>query len=330
MENLFHPDSGQARMNKERMYRKLFGSLRHIAEMASGQIGFDRSRLDKSIETMAASKLVSPNVFGIYNDILLAISNQDAAQLEALLNALTVAGLGYEDIVISAYQDGSFAPAKGERYTRYFNADSSSPVLLMTPSSEAEERIRSIADEAFDIIEKNCPELGSEISELISELVLCSTDDSDEGDFGSVSCFMLWGAMILNIDIIEDPLQFVESVAHESGHVKLFAYSTEEPLVHNPPQELYSSPLRADPRPMDGIFHATYVLARMHWTAREIYQSGNVDGSTQKRLVQNMEYYRNGFDGGMDAINTHAELSTIGNKLINDAAQYMSSESGIS
>jgi hypothetical protein len=49
----------------------------------------------------------------------------------------------------------------------------------------------------------------------------------------------------------------VQMLAHESSHNLLFGFSADESLVENSPEELFPSPLRMDPRPMDGICHAT-------------------------------------------------------------------------
>ncbi|MBL6431916.1 MAG: hypothetical protein HPM95_15385 [Alphaproteobacteria bacterium] len=57
---------------------------------------------------------------------------------------------------------------------------------------------------------------------------------------------------------------------HEAAHGTLFAMSPVEFYVFNPENERYSSPLRLDPRPLDGIYHATFVLARMHIAMREL------------------------------------------------------------
>jgi HEXXH motif-containing protein len=54
-------------------------------------------------------------------------------------------------------------------------------------------------------------------------------------------------------------------LTHEAAHSLLLGYTLGAPLVESDPAERFSSPLREDLRPMDGIVHATYVLARMHY-----------------------------------------------------------------
>jgi HEXXH motif-containing protein len=54
----------------------------------------------------------------------------------------------------------------------------------------------------------------------------------------------------------------------------LFGFGMGKPLVENHEHERYTSPLRGDPRPMDGVVHATYVVARMHYAVTRMLDSG--------------------------------------------------------
>jgi HEXXH motif-containing protein len=103
--------------------------------------------------------------------------------------------------------------------------------------------------------------------------VLVVADDATM-HFEAGSSYRLWGAMLLNAVRRKTRIEIIESVAHENAHSRLFGLCTEEPAVQNPDQELYPSPLRVDPRPMDGVYHATFVSARMHWTMSRVIASG--------------------------------------------------------
>ena len=72
-------------------------------------------------------------------------------------------------------------------------------------------------------------------------------------------------------------LDTAQALAHESGHNLLFGFCASESLVENADEELFASPLRADPRPMDGVFHATYVVARMHQTLTRLLEANVLD-----------------------------------------------------
>lgn len=69
-----------------------------------------------------------------------------------------------------------------------------------------------------------------------------------------------------------DPVGTSEALVHELAHQKLFGLGVEfesaSRIVINPPEELYPSPLRGNPRPMAALLHATY--AWLHIVALDL------------------------------------------------------------
>ena len=84
---------------------------------------------------------------------------------------------------------------------------------------------------------------------------------------------MLWGGIIINADRKDGPLGMVQMLVHESAHNLLFGYAVDGHLVENDEEERYSSPLRPDPRPVEGIYHATFVVARMFMAVKSLLDS---------------------------------------------------------
>jgi HEXXH motif-containing protein len=115
-------------------------------------------------------------------------------------------------------------------------------------------------------------------------------------DFDGGSSFYLWGAVVLNSARLETPAQMAETYAHEAGHAYLLGSTLGAPLVENDPAERYVSPLRADLRPMDGIVHASFVLARMVWCVERMLDQGGVPVSERDvmagRLALNLRRFR--------------------------------------
>ena len=142
--------------------------------------------------------------------------------------------------------------------------------------------------------------------------------------FDGASAFMLWGAIIINSNRPEGALAMAQMLAHESAHNLLFGLSADDSLVENSPEELFASPLRVDPRPMDGIYHATFVTARMHRVVRRLSESGvlssEMQGIAQKEMTDNARLFANGFE----TVQRHAKLTALGAALMEGASQYMS------
>ena len=103
----------------------------------------------------------------------------------------------------------------------------------------------------------------------------------------------------------------------------LFGFCTEEPLVLNDDDELFRSPLRIDPRPMDGIYHATFVLARMHWAMTKLINDSRVSPEQRELAIQAARVDRRHFSDGLAIVEAHARLTPMGAALMDGARQYM-------
>jgi len=64
---------------------------------------------------------------------------------------------------------------------------------------------------------------------------------------------------MINANRRDGAVGMVQMLAHESAHDLLSAFAQQRPLVETRRTKLYPSPLRVDPRPMEGIYHATFV-----------------------------------------------------------------------
>ena len=119
--------------------------------------------------------------------------------------------------------------------------------------------------EGLALLQAATPELHGEITELLSEMLFAQASAGATMEFDGASHYQFWGLLLLNPSHHHTPLAIAEVLAQEAGHSLLFGLTIDEPLVHNDDNELFVSPLRPDPRPMDGIHHATFVSARMTW-----------------------------------------------------------------
>jgi HEXXH motif-containing protein len=137
------------------------------------------------------------------------------------------------------------------------------PVLALNQSALSASCREQIKD-AFALMDQGDPGLAAEIRALVLEIILAAaTENPKTMTFDGASAFMLWGAIMINANRRDGAVGMVQMLAHESAHDLLFGLCATEPLVENAPDELFLSPLRIDPRPMEGIYHATFVTARM-------------------------------------------------------------------
>lgn len=110
------------------------------------------------------------------------------------------------------------------------------------------------------------------------------------------------------------PFFYFRNIVHELSHLHLYALAKDDVLVLNEERELFCSPLRADKRPMIGVFHAVFVLARMVRAFRKYLTLFPEDNSIAESMLKTN---RECFLKGLDTINTNAKLTKKGEEIFN-------------
>jgi HEXXH motif-containing protein len=315
----FEPSGARGAALDLRMRERLADSLAYVFEQVSEPLG---------IEAAAASALVadirerpqSPQRFGAYYDLVFALDRGEWAEARSFAAEL-LSPRQPPEFRIAAIQDRPAAEA--ERSSRLFLDDGRRAAPIAADLLD-ESRTR-IAD-ALDLLEAGFPALHEEIRALIRDIVIAV--DSGERGFGGASSFMMWGGLLLNARRQRTILETAQALAHESGHNLLFGFCADGPLVRNPDDALFTSPLRADPRPMDGIVHATYVVARMHQTMSRLLDSGVLDRKQADAARDHLRLHAESFDGGDREIRQFADLTPIGEKVTEAARAYMANATG--
>lgn len=264
----------------------------------------------------------SPHTFGAYYDLVFAVEN-DELELARFLAKEILERSSAGDIDISPINHRP--PGEKERYLR----------LLMTgmdyavaPDEVLMCECRQRLTDAFQLLDAGFPEMAEEIRALLREIVVAAgPEDPKAITFDGASSYMMWGAVLLNARGQKNALDAAQALAHESGHNLLFGFSSSGPLVDNPDDELFGSPLRKDPRPMDGVFHATYVIARMHQTLSRLLASGVLDEEQRILARQQLQIHRKNFEIGSAVVRDGGRLTDIGREAIEAARTYMASVS---
>ena len=304
------------------MRLRLYASLRYITGQAQGQLELDQARLQAFLYRLMQQP-VSPLVFSYYSDLVLAIEADDLEEAERLFGELIRQPAHPGGLNISPLADPA-QDAVARRYARFIDTDPSAQFQVFQPSPEAVAGCRAQIRDAFALMDAGDPALAAEIRALLREIILAAgTEDPKAMTFDGASSFMLWGAIILNANRRDGALGMVQMLAHESAHNLLFGWSADESLVENPPGSLYPSPLRVDPRPMDGIYHATFVTARMHRAVRRLLESGVLPPELQEKARHELAQNAALFAKGMTTVERHGQLTTLGEAVIHGARDYM-------
>jgi hypothetical protein len=321
----FEPNAERVRFLDRRMRSRLAGSLRHILEQGNGLLRVPSQQFQKFLNQLE-SEPVSPLAFSFYSDAVLAIEEDEIEEASRLLREMISLPAHSGGILISELGNPQQDPT-AQRYARLLiDPDESFKFEIFPPSDEAAANCRRLIKEAFELMGAGDPELAAEIRALLREIVLAAgTLESKAMTFDGASAFMLWGAIIINANQRKGELTMVQMLAHESSHNLLFGFSADESLVENPPEELFPSPLRVDPRPMDGIYHATFVTARMHRAVKGLLDSGILSAAqkeiAEKELADNTRLFAN----GVETVDRFGKLTPLGKIVMEGAKAYMAS-----
>ena len=318
----FDPSRARAAAVSARMRERLAESLRYILDQSAGHFAIPRREMAGFLDRLVSGP-VSPLVFGIYCDLVLAIDANALDEAEQLLTEISAAPNAPDELRILDLGDPRADPASN-RYRRLVDTDASLPFTISPPTTAGAAHIRTLIAEAFALLDAGNPALAGEIRTLLREIVLAlGSDDPFAAQFDGVSSFLLWGATVFDVRSYKTSLEMVQALAHESGHNLLFGLCADGPLHENDNDERFASPLRRDPRPMDGIIHAAYVSARMHQSVQRLLDAKVLDEPQQQQAraanVTNAKH----FAMGIGTVDRHARLTPIGRSVMENARAYM-------
>ncbi len=204
------------------------------------------------------------------------------------------------------------------------NPDGGTSLWIAAPP--AEEGFEQRVHDALGLIAVADPALADEIRGLIIQVVGAVPSRAPGAmSFGSVSSFMLWGLVIVNVERYATAADLVQGLTHEAAHLLLYAHSIREPLVTNPIDERYTSPLRSDPRPMDGIIHATFVSARLYYVNARLREvtSTSFAPVPLEELDRRLAMLRGLYLGGVKTLRDHGKLTATGRYILEESLDYM-------
>ncbi len=318
----FEPSAGRARALDVRMRERLADSLSYVAEELGEELSGGAAMAERALP-LIRSRRVSSLVFGAYYDLVLAASEDDREAAATLAAEIACATPLEGEVRVVELDDPSAGLSWG-RFRRLMDTDPETPLALYPPRPDVAAECRRRVAEAFELLDRGFPAMAAEIRGLIGELVLAAGDDNPKAlTFDGASCFMLWGAVLLNVKGQSTVLDTAQALAHESGHNLLFGFCTHGWLVENEDEERFASPLRADPRPMDGIVHATYVTARMHQTVSRLLQARVLDPAQTEAALKDQAAHAAGFHSGDEVIRRSGRLTSLGASVMDSARSYM-------
>jgi hypothetical protein len=304
------------------MRGSLADSVSYINEIVGERLNMPDTEVAIAINSIRSHR-VMPGVFGRYYKLVLAVQGGHDEHARRLFQQILDTVGRCPDFSVGLFT----AQSIGQDQALYRDLIDPNPGLtpwLCSPSDSAGFHQR--VDDSLTLIEVADPALAKEIRGIVVQVVGAAPFHGPNArPFGSVSSLMLWGLLILNMERYRTAADLIQGLVHEAAHLLLFAHSIEGPLVTNSIDERYSSPLRSDPRPMDGVFHATFVSARMHYVNRKLREATSakfapvaIDELDRRLSTLRMLYF-----GGLKTVREHAKLTEAGQKILEESLDYM-------
>lgn len=314
------PDPARAAALDARMRERLVDSLRYVREQAGTQLNFPAPAFDRLLTRIAEGPVAS-NVFASYYDLVMAIGQDRLDEAQRCIDEMaTLTGPAPSGpLILSLGTD-----RRSDRVRRFVDTDPQTRFDILPPPATLAAAARRQIESAFALLDRATPLLAQEIRMLLREIVLAvGPDDPNAMQFDGASSFMLWGALVLNADSHQNDLDMVQVLAHESGHNLLFGLCADGPLIENDDTERYRSPVRRDPRPMDGLVHAAFVVARMHQAVRALVDADALTPAQRPEADKALAGHRKSFWDAIETIERHARFTPLGQSVMDGARLYM-------
>ena len=295
---------------------RLASSLSHITTRNTYLLDSNKLDFDDLLTRIRSHKL-SPYVFGRYFDLVIAINNNEVEQAKTLFGELAFFSQREHGFRIIRYSKEELG-AEFETMPRLVFASYSSQSPIASAEPLLYEAIFSKTKLAINIIHNVDPEIGEEINEIINEVYI-GVNNIEGREFGGASSLIFWGAIIMNANYYFTTSHIVEFFVHEITHKILLGYNAMERLVLNNPSELHSSPLRNDSRPVDGIFHATLVCARIALFIDRWRCNGHVTDCDEDWAKDSIVKNITSFNDGLSTVRKYGEITDTANEMLNEA-----------
>lgn len=316
----FEPDAARARSIDRRMHLELAGSLRYVIQEAHSELPMNEDLILSLVNRIESGERVSAEVFACYYDLVAALMDSDLANSVRLIERIQSSQSSTQGRSIRRLQSPQDCPVSALYLGKFLEG---SACAVLPPSSETADQFSGRFERGLNLLKKAAPELAGEVEAIVHEVIPIMGDPSRKMQIDGGSHYQLWGALFLNAGFHPTDEAMAEVIAHESAHSLLFGLCTHESLVLNDDDAGYPSPLREDLRPMDGIYHATFVSARMHWAMNRLLETGLVQAQRRDEVVKARDADRVNFESGLSVVKKYGQLTELGQEVMAGAERYM-------
>jgi HEXXH motif-containing protein len=339
----FSPSVERAHECREAMDESLWSSIRDLlpeltdGQVTSGQVTGQSADSGSSAQPPEATNLLD---YAAYFDLALAASapvdvtvEAKSRAIEHLQNRLRVAARSSANSApprVTNYSEEEYTVHQLDQMRRWWDIEPANRMAMTRATDDEFARTRSQIEVAMDLLREAAPELHQEIEIIVRDIILSRPDGTNLINYSGASSFALWGGLTINAETQREWAQLYRQIVHEAGHNLLFGIARDQPLVMDDPSERRPSPIRADPRPMDGIFHAAFVSAREAYAFEALLSRHDETSclSSEDAVILDdlLELSVLAFWNAVETLREEARLTALGEAVLADCEAYMSAQ----
>lgn len=305
------PGSADPMMLRNSYQKKLKSSLLIYLQNLSKSTQIDLSSQITKISSLDFQRRFSPSLYAFYVQLKEAYDSKD---LEALLDSIqllnieTQESLYADELVcgttLSEYWERPFMKELRESLPIDDNNSATTNKIFPLVHWNKEDFPPPAFTQSFSILKELDYPLFLEADTYVSRIKMYSSRT-----LHSVTSPRYFGAVYIRLPFSsEDPeLFFLETFVHEVSHLHLFTLMNADTLILNNEQDMFTSPLRTDRRPMMGVFHAVFVLSRMARILRKYNTQQSLELLKKRKIA---------FEEGLSTIVSYAQLTEKGKELL--------------
>ena len=305
------PDTRRAFFLRNTVNDQLKTSLTHLLESCDEIIEpLLYKRLIHQISQLDNRQKISPQLFMLNYNFIESIQKNDITAINVIVETLSRFNWAQSSEIVVDQREQ--LPSQIDKL--FYNLASFD--LKVQPKLMATDQVlfatnKSMAKEALLLLSEFVPEIYAESQVFLHNILFINGKNIKAG-----SSINALGLMYIEQHFVSSIIDMIDMIVHESAHQYLHALSYLDEIVLNPPDERYKAPLRQDKRPLIGIYHAIFVLARITYTFKKLLNS--MAHSLDKKKLSNMiDHYILRHNLGKETILKYGQLTPIGASIFN-------------
>jgi hypothetical protein len=257
----FLPSAFETKLINDEVKNRLSKSFSYLSELVANVIGEPLSQKLLSVSArIDSADRTDGYVYALYHELLHAIKNNKIENVKELVLNLS------NYVIPSKTNVTNFSiPALGEDkynlYKKYVNRDDAYELALKGCADDDFLLINDYIHQGIKIFSNIEENFCNHVFAIVGEIVIL---DVIKGPvFHSGTTFDTYGTIYIGKEETGSILSYLDKIVHEASHLFVYALNIADELVLNPYDQRFQSPFRQDTRPMIGIYHATFVAARL-------------------------------------------------------------------